>query len=97
MLKICGDTICKPLELVSKQTLTTSVFRLNVKKAILSLVTKRRQIKPQKIPLSFSTFYLQKKKLKDSYLIKCLVSFWLIISYNYPHKIFGTNPNFHVK
>ena len=26
MLKICGDTICKPLELTSKKALTTGVF-----------------------------------------------------------------------
>ena len=26
MLKICGDTICKPLELIFKQALTTGVF-----------------------------------------------------------------------
>ena len=41
MLKICGDTICKPLELIFKQALTTGVFGLNGKKAILSLVTKK--------------------------------------------------------
>ena len=26
MLKICGNTICKPLELIFKQALTTGVF-----------------------------------------------------------------------
>ena len=26
MLKICGDTICKPLELIFKQAFATSVF-----------------------------------------------------------------------
>ena len=32
MLKICGDTICKPLELIFKQTLTTGVFSSEWKK-----------------------------------------------------------------
>ena len=40
MLKICGDIICKPLELIFKQVLTTACFRLNGKEAILSLVKK---------------------------------------------------------
>ena len=32
MLKICGDTICKPLELIFKQALTTGVFPSEWKK-----------------------------------------------------------------
>ena len=32
MLKICGDTICKPLELIFKQALTTDVFSSEWKK-----------------------------------------------------------------
>ena len=32
MLKICGNTICKPLELIFKQALTTSVFPSEWKK-----------------------------------------------------------------
>ena len=32
MLKICGDTICKPLELIFKQALTTGVFPFEWKK-----------------------------------------------------------------
>ena len=32
MLKICGDTICKPLELIFKQALTTGVFPSERKK-----------------------------------------------------------------
>ena len=32
MLKICGDTICKPLELIFKQALTTVVFRFEWKR-----------------------------------------------------------------
>ena len=32
MLKICGDIICKPLELIFKQALTTGVFPSKRKK-----------------------------------------------------------------
>ena len=32
MLKICGNTICKPLELIFKQAVTTSVFPSEWKK-----------------------------------------------------------------
>ena len=32
MLKICGNTICKPLELIFKQALTTGVFPSQWKK-----------------------------------------------------------------
>ena len=32
MLKTCGDTICKPLELIFKQALTTGMFRSEWKK-----------------------------------------------------------------
>ena len=35
MLKICGDTICKPLELIFKQALTTGVFPSEWKKGNL--------------------------------------------------------------
>ena len=34
MLKICGDTICKPLGLIFKQALTTGVFPSEWKKGI---------------------------------------------------------------
>ena len=81
MLKICGDTICKPLELIFKQTLTTGVFfRLNGKKAILSLVTKNVTNKTLKITVQFLYFVSEEKFVKDSYLLKCLVFFWLSIS-----------------
>ena len=32
MLKICGDTICKPLELIFKQAITTGMFRFEWKR-----------------------------------------------------------------
>ena len=40
MLKICGDIICKPLELIFKQALTTACFHPNIKEAVLPLVKK---------------------------------------------------------
>ena len=47
MFKICGDTICKPLELIFKQALTTGVFPSEWKKGnIVPLLQKRRQTKP---------------------------------------------------
>ena len=80
MLKICGDTICKPLELIFKQALTTGVFPSEWKKAILSLVTKKATNKTLKITVQFLYFLSAEKFLKDSYLMKCLVFFWITIS-----------------
>ena len=53
MLKICGNTICKPLELIFKQALTTG---LNGKKAILSLAIKKVTNKTLKITVQFLYF-----------------------------------------
>ena len=47
MLKICGDTICKPLELIFfNQTLPMACFCLNGKRQYSPLLQKRRQINP---------------------------------------------------
>ena len=73
MLKICGNTICKPLELIFKQA--PACFRLNGKKAILSLVTKKATNKTLKITVQFLYYLSAENFLKDSYLMKCLVSF----------------------
>ena len=81
MLKICGDTICKPLELIFfNQTLTNGVFLSEWKKAIFSLVTKKATNKPLKITAQFLYFLLVGKFWKGSYLMKCLVFFWLTIT-----------------
>ena len=56
MLKICGDTICKPLESIFKQALTTGVFPSDWKKAILSLITKKATNKTLKIFYQFLYF-----------------------------------------
>ena len=50
-------------------------FRLNGKKAILSLVTKKATNKTLKITVQFLYYLSAEKVLKDSYLMKCLVSF----------------------
>ena len=80
MLKICGDTIYKLLELIFKRALTTGVFPSEWKKAILSLVTKKATNKTLKITVQFLFFLSAEKFLKDSYLMKCLIFFWLTIS-----------------
>ena len=41
MLNICGYTICKPLELISKQALTTGVFPSEWKKGNIVLCYKK--------------------------------------------------------
>ena len=76
MLKIYGNTICKPLELIFKQALTTGVFPSEwKKKAILSLVTKKATNKTLKITVQFLYYLSAENFLKDSYLMKCLFSF----------------------
>ena len=74
MLKIFGDTICKLLELFFKQALTTGVFPSEWKKRnIVPCYKKGDQEK-------YLYFLSAEKFLKDSYLMKCLVFFWLTIS-----------------
>ena len=65
MLKIYGDTICLPL----------ACFRLNGKKAILSLAAKKVTNKTLKITVQFLYLVSAENFLKDSYLMKCLVFF----------------------
>ena len=77
MFKICGNTICKPLELIFKQALNTGVFLSEWKKAIFSLVTKKATNKTLKIIVQFLYFLSAENFLKDSYLMKCLVFFFV--------------------
>ena len=83
MLKICGDAICKPLELIFKQALTTGVFPSERKKGNIVPCYKKgdkqniknyRPVSLRPICGKFLNF------LKNSYLMKCLVFFWLTIS-----------------
>ena len=79
MLKICGNTICKPLELIFKQALTTGVFPSEWKKG--NIVPCYKKDDKQKLKkFQFLYFLSAEKFLKDSYLMKCLVLFWLTIS-----------------
>ena len=75
MLKICGNTICKSLELIFKQVLTTGVFLSEWKKTIFSLVTKKVTNKTLKITVQFLYYLSPENFLKDPYLMKCLLSF----------------------
>ena len=79
MLKMCGDTICKLLELIFKQALTTGVFPSEWKKGnIVSYYKKgdKQNLKNYR-PVSLLPIC---GFLKNSYLMKCLVFFWLTIS-----------------
>ena len=79
MLKICGDTICKPLELIFKQALTTGVFSSEWKKGNIVPCYKKGTNKTLKITVQYLYFLFAEKFLTGSYLMKCLVFFWLTI------------------
>ena len=85
MLTICGDTICKPLQFFKTREflnkfLPLAFFHLNGKKATFSLVTKKAANKTLKITVQYLYFLSAEKFLEDSYLMKCLVFFWLTVS-----------------
>ena len=82
MLKMCDDTVCKPLEIIIKQALTTGVFPAEWKKDNIGPCYKKAINKPLKIIAQFLYFLSAEKCLKDSYLMKCLVFFWLTICYH---------------
>ena len=82
MLKICGNTICKPLELIFKQALTTGVFPSEWKKGNIVPCYKKAANKTLKITIQFLYFLSTENFLKDSYLMKCLLFIWLTISYH---------------
>ena len=80
MLKICGDTICKPLELIFKQALTTGVFSSERKKGNIVPCYKKGDKQNIKSYRPVSLLPISGKFLEDSYLMKCLAFFWLTIS-----------------
>ena len=80
MLKICGNTICKPVELIFKQALATGVFLSEWKKGNIVPFYKKGDKQNLKIYGSFLYFLSAEIFLKCSYLMKCLVFFWLTIS-----------------
>ena len=56
MLKICGDTIRKPLELIFKKALTTGLFPSEWKKGNIFLATKKVTNKTLKITVQYLYF-----------------------------------------
>ena len=79
MLKTCGATIFKPQELIFNQALTTGVFTPEWKKGnIVPCYKKDDKQKLKKFQFLYSLS--AEKFLKDSYIMKCLVLFWLTIS-----------------
>ena len=80
MLKICGNTICKPLELIFKQALTTGEFPSEWKKGNIVPCYKKGDKQNIKNYRPVSLLPICENFLKDSYLMKCLVFFGLIIS-----------------
>ena len=75
MVKICGGTICKPLELIFKPALTSGVFSSEWKKVILFLDTEKATNKTLKATAQFLYSLSAEKFLKESYFMKCLVFF----------------------
>ena len=73
MLKICGDTICKPLELILKKALTTGVFPSEWKRDNVVSYYKKGDKQNLKNYRLVSLLPISGKILKDSYLMKCLV------------------------
>ena len=73
MLQICGDTNCKPLELLFKQALATGVFSSEWKNDNIIPCHKKGDRQNLKIYCPVSLLPICAKKLKDSYLMKCLV------------------------
>ena len=71
MLKICDDTICKPIKLIFKQALTPSMFPSEWKKGNIVPCYKKGD-KQNLITTQFLYFLSGKFFLKDSHLTKCL-------------------------
>ena len=79
MLKISGDIICKPLELIFKQALTTGVFPSEWKKG--NIVPCYKKGDERNLTYERNLYFLSAENfLKDSYLMKCLIFLWLTIS-----------------
>ena len=81
MFKICGDTICKSLELIFKQPLTTGIFPSEWRKG--NIVPCYKKGNKQNLKNSRPVFLLpicRKRFERLKYVMKCLVFFWLTIS-----------------
>ena len=79
MLHICGDTICKPLELLFKQALATGVFPSEWKKGNIVPCYKKGGRQNLKIYCSVSLLSMCAKNFK-SFIFNEKVFFWLTIS-----------------
>ena len=75
MLKICGDTISKPLQLIFKQALITGIYPSDWKKGNIILFTKKEISRILKITAQCLYYRYVAKFLKGFYLIMCLVFF----------------------
>ena len=71
MLKVCGDTICKSLELIFKQALTTGVFPSEWKKGNMVLCYKKGDKQNLKNYRPVSVLPICGKMFKRLYLMKC--------------------------
>ena len=79
MLKICSDSICNHLELISKQGLLAGTFPSEwKKKVILSLFIENVTSKIQKITVHYLCYEFVVKLLKDLFFMKCSVFILLI-------------------
>ena len=79
MLKICGIPFVNLQSQFLNTFLPLTCFRVNRKKAILSLVTKKANNITLKLIFRFLYFLSVENFLKDSNLMKCLVFFLLTI------------------
>ena len=75
MFKICGDTICKPLELIFKQALTTGVFPSEWKKSNIVPCYKRADKQNIKNYRPVSVLPICGKYFERLIFNECLVSF----------------------
>ena len=75
MSKICGDSVCRPLNIIFKTSLCTGKFPLEWKKANIVPIHKKgdKQAVINYRPVSLLPFAV--KYLKDCFIIKCLTFF----------------------
>ena len=72
MVKICGESIYKPLEIIFRQAFLTGVFSSERKKGNIVPVHKKVTSKILKIIVQSLCFRFAVKSLKDQFLTKCL-------------------------
>ena len=72
MLKYCGDSICKPLELMFKTCLRNSRFPLGWKKANVAAIHKKGDNKLSKNIVQFHLYLIVGKYLNACFMTPCL-------------------------